>query len=131
LALGAVFDHVAGSDEVEVFGVAEEQIELGEVESVGGVPTAAGGDVVDTVARVVNDLAGVAEFEIVILAGTEGFRGDHEEKIVAAASEVETQRIALQDFGWARVHGDGRDIHLRCDVEGGGGEAIDSRADFD
>ena len=117
VAFGAVFNHLSGGDQIQVARIAEEQVVSGELLAEHGVPEAARADIEDAVARVVNDLAGMVKLELVLDSLAQRLGRDHQKQIVAAAHQIDPQRIALEHFGGAAVDGGLGDRHFGSDFE--------------
>ena len=113
IAFHAVRHHVAGRDETPVFGIAERQVVGGERYAPVGIPVAAGGDVIDLVARLCNHRAFMAELKLVRLPGFEIHgRNDHEIFVPAGVHQIRSQGLPLEHLGGQTIHLRFQQLHL-------------------
>ncbi len=115
----AILHPGSGGGHCQALRIAKRQIIIGQGGTGSRIPGAARSDVINLIARIADDGAGVMDLDLMRHGGIERrIRDQQELAVFTGLDEVGTQRIAIEHFRRLSVHASGGDAHIGREIEG-------------
>ena len=118
VSVGVIVDQRTGGDHCQILRVSEGQVVLGKLRAHAGIPGATGGNEINSVAGILDDVSFVVDFDFMRPGGIEGgIRDQHDEVVIVTRYEVGADRFALKHLNRAAVDAGGSGLHAARYIE--------------